>query len=447
MSTATLSEQDTADLTAAADALGITPTTSARGRGKGKAAPPAVEGTAVQLLPLALLDDDPRNRAGDDLGDLTEMADSIREVGLLEPILVTPGSDGRYTIVAGHRRRRALELAGLAAALCTVRADLTPEQAIAARAIENLHREDLTPLQEAACFKELADLGHSQRAIAKLVGKSQPHISKRLDLLGLPEAVTAAFLGGEVTIEEARELGKLDEADVVAVLGANTYVSVSRRIEARKAEVEFKTLRAAEEQAIRDEGLRLYEGRPAGGQMVDQYPLADRVTKAAHAKLDCYAWWVPDYGSVRRVAVCLKPTSHKPKERKETAAEKRTRLEHERLRAEEEAAKHAQAAAWAKALAGKPTKAWDEFLAEVFLSQALEDVDDRFTSALDLRCEDDDNPHDLVDAFAAKGPAQRQKVLLVHALEVASQRWASERARTAFEAFLTSYGWQKPEAS
>lgn len=120
---------------------------------------------------------------------LDELAASIKEIGVLEPILVRKRSQGGYEIVAGERRWRASQRAGLHEVPVFVR-ELTEEKAFEAALVENLQREDLNPLETARAFQRLADeFGHSQEAIAKLIGKDRSTIANSLRLLKLPEAV------------------------------------------------------------------------------------------------------------------------------------------------------------------------------------------------------------------------------------------------------------------
>ena len=138
----------------------------------------------------------------DSLGDLTE---SIRQIGVLQPILVRQTYDG-YELIAGERRWRAAQRAGLASVPAIVRAadDLgSMEQAL----VENLHRQDLTPLEEAAAYNQLLEdfeLTHEQ--VAERVGKSRAAVTNTLRLLGLPPGVQRLLTDGRLSAGHARAL-------------------------------------------------------------------------------------------------------------------------------------------------------------------------------------------------------------------------------------------------
>jgi ParB family chromosome partitioning protein len=145
-----------------------------------------------------------------DVGDVKELAASIASVGILEPLIVMPANGRGYTIVAGARRYAAAKVAGLAEVPCIVR-EFSDEQRAEAMLVENLQREDLDPLEEAAGYQRLAELGWSQRKIAERIGRSQSHVSKRVSLLELPPRARAAIDSGGITVGEGLELLKLKE--------------------------------------------------------------------------------------------------------------------------------------------------------------------------------------------------------------------------------------------
>lgn len=167
-------------------------------------------------LDLALLDPDPTNPRTD-LGDLTGLIESIQQNGIIEPPIVTADGDGRYIIVAGHRRTAAALAAGLTSTLCIVRPHTLAERA-SVHLVENLHREGLTPLDEAAAYQQLADLGLSQRQIADKVGVSQPHVNRRLKLDRLPQAGRDLLVAGRITVRQAETLVDLPDGDIDQVV-------------------------------------------------------------------------------------------------------------------------------------------------------------------------------------------------------------------------------------
>jgi ParB family chromosome partitioning protein len=139
---------------------------------------------------------------------LNELAESVRERGILEPLLVRPlpGGSNRYEIIAGERRWRAAQIAGLHEVPVMVR-ELSDREALEFGIIENVQREDLSPLEEADGYKRLIDeFDHTQEALSKIVGKSRPHIANMLRLLNLPADVRALISDGKLTAGHARAL-------------------------------------------------------------------------------------------------------------------------------------------------------------------------------------------------------------------------------------------------
>ena len=140
---------------------------------------------------------------------LEQLADSIRGAGVLSPILVVENGM-RYRIVAGERRYRAARLAGLETVPCIVRS-MTNEQQMEAALIENLQRQDLNPIEEAAAIRSLMqECGYTQEQAARKLGKSRPAIANALRLLNLPKAVTDLVVTGDLSAGHARVLAGLD---------------------------------------------------------------------------------------------------------------------------------------------------------------------------------------------------------------------------------------------
>ena len=140
---------------------------------------------------------------------LEQLADSIREAGVLSPILVVENGM-RYRIVAGERRYRAARLAGLETVPCIVRS-MTNEQQMEAALIENLQRQDLNPIEEAAAIRSLMqECGYTQEQAARKLGQSRPAIANALRLLNLPKAVTDLVVTGDLSAGHARVLAGLD---------------------------------------------------------------------------------------------------------------------------------------------------------------------------------------------------------------------------------------------
>ena len=152
----------------------------------------------------------PRTRM--DPGSLDELAASIRSRGIMQPIMVRPLDGGDYEIIAGERRWRAAQIAGLGAVPCLVR-EIPDEAALAMSLIENIQRENLNPLEEAAGIQRLIDefdMTHQQAADA--VGRSRPTASNLLRLLQLAEPVQELLMAGDLDMGHARALLPLDGA-------------------------------------------------------------------------------------------------------------------------------------------------------------------------------------------------------------------------------------------
>lgn len=156
--------------------------------------------------------DQPR-KAFDDQA-LSELADSIREHGLIQPLLVRPLSDGSYQIVAGERRWRASRLAGLEKVPVVVK-ELGDNETMELALIENLQREDLNPIEEAEGYKTLMETySMTQEQVAKRVGKSRPAVANALRLLGLEPWESEALSKGEISSGHARALMAIPDPEV-----------------------------------------------------------------------------------------------------------------------------------------------------------------------------------------------------------------------------------------
>jgi len=169
----------------------------------------------LRSLPVAFLQPGRfQPRMSFDEKPLQELAASIREKGVLSPILVRPIGPDRYEIVAGERRWRAAQLAKLHDVPVVVR-ELADDQALELAIIENVQRADLNAIEEGAAYEELIErFGRTQEDVAREVGKSRPHVANTIRLLKLPDQVKAWIREGKLTAGHARTL--LSEADPVA---------------------------------------------------------------------------------------------------------------------------------------------------------------------------------------------------------------------------------------
>lgn len=146
---------------------------------------------------------------------LGELADSIAKHGLLQPILVRPLTLGGYEIVAGERRYRASRMAGLTEVPVIIR-ELTESETMELALIENLQREDLSPLEEAQGYNVLiSEHGFTQEEVAKSVGKSRPAVANALRLLKLPESIAAYLKDDKISAGHARALLTLPNEEIM----------------------------------------------------------------------------------------------------------------------------------------------------------------------------------------------------------------------------------------
>jgi ParB family chromosome partitioning protein len=175
--------------------------------GEPPAAPTA--GESLRTLPIEMLEPGPFQPRGPiDPAPLQELADSIREHGVLQPILAreNPDRPGRYQIIGGERRWRAAQLVPLHEVPVVIR-PLGDREAMAAALVENLQRQDLNALEEADGYRRLLDeFGLTQETLGKAVGKSRSHVANTLRLLALPDRVRELLRDGALTAGHARAL-------------------------------------------------------------------------------------------------------------------------------------------------------------------------------------------------------------------------------------------------
>ena len=171
----------------------------------------------LRLLEVALDDIEPNQRQPRqvfDPDDLSELAFSLREVGVLQPVVVRPAGSGtaaRFELVVGERRWRAAREAGLATIPALVR-ETADEQMLRDALLENLHRAQLNPLEEAAAYAQLLDeFGCTQEELARRIGRSRPQVSNTIRLLRLPPLVQRRVAAGVLSAGHARALLALDD--------------------------------------------------------------------------------------------------------------------------------------------------------------------------------------------------------------------------------------------
>ena len=205
-------------------------TTSALGRGLDALIPPrSTPATAIVEVPLAQVQPNPfQPRRHIDEGELEELAASIREHGVLQPVLVTETIAG-YQLVAGERRVRAARLAGLDRVPAVVR-QLADRDQLEVALVENVQRADLDPIDEAHAYRQLIDeFGLTQEQVADRVGKARATVANTLRLLELHPDVQSAIAGGGLTEGHGRAIGGLSLDAQPHVLGTVLAQALSVR--------------------------------------------------------------------------------------------------------------------------------------------------------------------------------------------------------------------------
>lgn len=228
-----------------------------RGLGKGLGAlipgsssAPAAEpaSTGILEVPVGDIVPNPRQpRTAIAPETLAELAASIREHGLIQPLIVTrnrPGERATYQLIAGERRWRAAQLAGLQTVPVLVK-EATPQQVLELALVENIQRADLNPLEEAAAYQALiAEFGLSQHEVADRVGKSRAAVANILRLQRLPERVKALLMEGALSEGHARALLALDDAETIVHAAEQ---AVARDLTVRQTEELVRRLQAVTE--------------------------------------------------------------------------------------------------------------------------------------------------------------------------------------------------------
>lgn len=319
-----------------ADAAGISDTGKSRTSGvvDRLIAPDAASTPdSIVHIPIKYVVPHPRNRKILD-GDVDDLVAEFKAgVPMLNAIGVTAAADWNATRPAelkeigplefiitagGHRRLRAAELAGLSTVPCVVRADFAGVNGRRAALLENLHRQDLDPFEEAEAFTELTSPPYklSQRELASIVGVNQSHISKRLKLAKLPTAVRASVRVGKHTIADAVALARIvDQGPIFDAawkqMQQSNWISGERAVDEaiRSHESIVKRTKALEE--LKAAGVAVTEQRPSWWADSRAKPTtleALKLDTAKHADLPCHAAYVGQAGDVELICSC--PGNH-----------------------------------------------------------------------------------------------------------------------------------------
>jgi ParB family chromosome partitioning protein len=226
---------------------------------------------------------------------LEELAASIRERGLVQPLIVRPSTGDTYEIVAGERRWRAAQLANLHELPVVVRA-MSDQEAVEIAIIENVQREDLNAIEEGEGYKLLMDgHGYTQEDLAKVIGKSRSHLANTLRLLKLPDSVQDFIRSGALSAGHARPLVGRADAEALATRIVNLGLSV-RQVEALTQERTAKPkrqkgkdadTRAAESELHDALGLdvEIRKGKGERGELRIRYTTLDQLEDVRHRLL------------------------------------------------------------------------------------------------------------------------------------------------------------------
>lgn len=190
----------------------------------------ALEVPIGQISPNPL---QPRKTFND--SSIEELARSVREHGIIQPLVVTRTGENRYKLIAGERRYRAAQKAGLATVPIVVKEELAEGDALQVALIENIQREDLNPIEEALAYHQLhEDFGLTQEEIAKRVGKERSTVANFLRLMKLPDPVKKLLASGQLSMGHARALLAVDSAKKQEQLAERV---VKRNLNVRQTEM------------------------------------------------------------------------------------------------------------------------------------------------------------------------------------------------------------------
>jgi ParB/RepB/Spo0J family partition protein len=421
-----------------------------------------------------------------DVGDVTDLVASIVAHGVIEPVVVTAHPDPtgpiRWLLVAGHRRHTAAVAAELDLIPAVVRDDVDDVTRVEMMLIENLHRVDISPVEEAVALRRLTgELGVTQRALAKRIGRSQAHISKRLSILQLPDDVLAQVGATDgLTVGDAIELTKIaDDPDQVRALASrddSQHIDVRDMVDLElknRERIRKRTL--VLEELAKEDGLNVIDAPDAHGvwsiggsvgrggvtalgkgwQEVD-------VPKGRHAKQACHAAAVLRNGDV--VYVCTKPSNHAKageKGAKLTAEQKAERARTLEVNKQVRAIAERREAFLRDLIAtkAKDRKVIDHVARTIPIIQGFDDLDvSRIAVALLDLDEPDEGQRrwnweaDAVRAYALADPDNELRAALALVLAVGedhprsvsgptSGTWARDEVDRHF-AFLTDHGYE-----
>jgi ParB family chromosome partitioning protein len=286
----------------------------------------------------AFVELDPRSLAAhpgnirDDLGDLTELTASIKAVGMLEPVIITPviadnennksaKTGTAYRILAGHRRVAAAIKAKATTVPCIVRTDLIGDvDGLTTMIVENVHRADLSPTEEAAAYAQLAAFDLTPAQIAERTGRKTKTVRDALKLHRLPDTVRQPVADGAITLEQAAEIAKFaddEKAHARLMKAAESGYGLSYAIAEEKHRRDRNARKAKNREALVKAGVKVIgkpKGYPYDGPVapVSTLCLADgttRYTVETHADCPTHAAFL-DTGTGEPIYVCTDPDTN-----------------------------------------------------------------------------------------------------------------------------------------
>ena len=199
---------------------------------------------ADRTVPVELIGPNPRNpRRTFTEPDLEDLAASVKQHGIVQPVVVrpTPGQSGRYEIIAGERRWRAAQRAGLATVPVIVR-EVDDRTSLELAIVENVQRSDLNPVEEALGYQQLIDEhDYAQNDLAQIIGKSRSHVANTLRLLKLPQGVRELIVNGSLSAGHARTLVTATDPDALAQKIIRDGLSVRQAEALAQAKLETKS--------------------------------------------------------------------------------------------------------------------------------------------------------------------------------------------------------------
>lgn len=225
------------------------------------------------MLPIGMLHPHPDNPRKE-IGDLTELADSIRAKGVFQNLTVVPHENG-YRIIIGHRRRAASQLAGLTHLPCVI-VNMTPKEQVETMLLENMQREDLTPYEQAQGFQMMIDMGDTPEQIAEKTGFSKKTVKRRLKMAELDPATLKEVSSRQISLDDFDQLAKIEDIGkrnaVLKSIGTNNFDSDVKT--ALKRQAITKVLPAAKKLVRKLKAEKLHQSATYGSEYTR---LGDRV--------------------------------------------------------------------------------------------------------------------------------------------------------------------------